>query len=212
MTTDTISAAAPLPLPPAEPTAIELHLSSSTEFSEKGWSRKVKATGGTFNDVRGYAKGRIVTVPNTPEGRALATALLRAFPVGDYFPKDDPRRAQKKTCVILRGVPQHGRDLFYIRGDELQIVTVDDLINRWRDGYAKWWQNEGQQAERARMQARAEQEAEIRRNAPQALEDTLRRALDSYCVATGASKEDGLKDMVMVIGRLHYLQTAEKSS
>jgi hypothetical protein len=71
------------------PKSVELHLSPSPEFSR--YSKKVKALGGRYNQCRGNAHRRFVTLPWTDEGRTLANELVFEF------------RTSPKTTLIVRG-------------------------------------------------------------------------------------------------------------
>jgi hypothetical protein len=71
------------------PKSVELHLSPSPEFSR--YSKKVKALGGRYNQCRGNAHRRFVTLPWTDEGRTLANELVFEFRTGP------------KTTLIVRG-------------------------------------------------------------------------------------------------------------
>jgi hypothetical protein len=58
----------------------ELHLSGNTDFTAKGWSKKVKALGGKYNRVSPSAcRERFVTLPNNDAGYALAEQLIQNF-------------------------------------------------------------------------------------------------------------------------------------
>jgi len=70
----------------------EIHIGSCSDFTRKGYGRKVKAVGGRFSTCRGYCDKRYVHIPDTPEGRKVADAVIKAFPAG------------AKTTIISRGV------------------------------------------------------------------------------------------------------------
>jgi hypothetical protein len=71
------------------PDSWELHLSPNTEFTSKGWGKKVKAAGGSFSTARGSVSNRFVHLPNTDAGYSLADQLIKTFGSG-------------KVCVIAR--------------------------------------------------------------------------------------------------------------
>ena len=75
------------------PKSIELHLGTSPEFSR--YSKKVKALGGRYNECRGNAYRRFVTLPWTEEGRELANKLVAEFGTGSL--------QSGKTTLIVRG-------------------------------------------------------------------------------------------------------------
>jgi len=70
----------------------EIHCDASSDFTKKGFGRKVKAVGGHFSKCRGYCDKRFVHIPDTPEGREVADAVIAAFP------------HYGKTTIISRGV------------------------------------------------------------------------------------------------------------
>lgn len=76
------------------PKSVELQLSPSPEFSR--YSKKVKALGGRYNECRGNAYRRFVTLPWTEEGRELANKLAAEFGTGSHL--------CGKTTLIVRGV------------------------------------------------------------------------------------------------------------
>lgn len=75
------------------PKSVELQLSPSPEFSR--YSKKVKALGGRYNECRGNAYRRFVTLPWTDEGRELANKLVAEFGTGSL--------SCGKTTLIVRG-------------------------------------------------------------------------------------------------------------
>lgn len=120
--------------------AWELHLRPSPEFTKKGYGRKVRALGGRWNECRGYAYKRFVTLPDTPAGRALADILIAEF---------GPRNG-KGTTVISRGVIQavyeHRTD--YGHWSNMAWVEVQ---------YVKPQDGEGVAAARAKCEKAAQQ-------------------------------------------------------
>lgn len=75
----------------------EIHCNASPDFTRK-YGRKVKAVGGTYSVCRGYSEKRYVKIPNTPEGRKVADAVIREF--GRYHGS-----GRKNSCVVIsRGV------------------------------------------------------------------------------------------------------------
>lgn len=64
------------------PPMVEIQISCDSDFSRKGFSRKVKALGGDFTECRGGTVERYVTLPATPAGLALADELHRTFTPG----------------------------------------------------------------------------------------------------------------------------------
>jgi hypothetical protein len=76
-----------------QPTEVELHLGTSSDFSR--YSKRVKALGGRYSDCRGNASKRYVTLPWSDEGRALANKLFEEFVWC------------QKTTLIVRGVDSY---------------------------------------------------------------------------------------------------------
>lgn len=74
------------------PQSVELHLSTSPEFSR--YSKKVKALGGRYSHCRGDVSRRFVTLPWTEEGRELANTLVAQFGTGSVI--------CGKTTLIVR--------------------------------------------------------------------------------------------------------------
>lgn len=70
------------------PSTVELTISSSVDFTEQGWSRKVEAVGGTWARVRSvYDLDRSVSLP-WPAARALIAEIAERF---------------QARCLIFRG-------------------------------------------------------------------------------------------------------------
>lgn len=63
-----------MPIPSA-PAAFELHIGSNPKFTAR-FGRKVKKLGGKYSACRGHSSTRFVTIPNTPDGCALADQIL----------------------------------------------------------------------------------------------------------------------------------------
>jgi hypothetical protein len=79
------------------PGEFELHLNNDPALPKK-YGRKVRGIGGSYTSARGYEDTRIVRLPNTSEGRAMANVLAKAF----FRPSTG---SSKTGTIIMREVP-----------------------------------------------------------------------------------------------------------
>jgi hypothetical protein len=94
------------------PTSVEMHLSGSSDFTRKGWGKKVKAAGGRYSECRGDATERYVTVPLIEED--LIGDLLCLFP------------SWKKTTIVFRGIATWRPNAWVVVHDIPNIAAVAD--------------------------------------------------------------------------------------
>lgn len=79
----------------ADPTVFEIHVTKWVENFTRKFGRKIKRTGGSYSECRGHTSTRFVKIPNTPEGREVADAVIAA---------DRAAYTDKRTTVVLRGI------------------------------------------------------------------------------------------------------------
>lgn len=167
-------------IPDARPTDIELHIGTSTEFTERAWSRRVRALGGSYTKVLGYSECRIVTVPNTPEGREMADKLIRRF-------------RYSGTCVILRGITVSGfatapNIVYTLKPGQ----TVADCFFTHELRFATWWKMEGEAAARREVVREKIRERVRREEAPGRLSLEVAAAI-ARAVTSGMDERDARK-------------------
>lgn len=148
-----------------------LHLNSSSEFTERGLGRQLRALGGTAHPCRGYQTVRFAIVPNTPEGRAWAANAIALF--GGYkgtFVMVNPTggsngAVSRSTTVAKTAVPSHAAH------------DLDALFARFEAAERAWWETTGRKrAEAVRARKVAEAPADVTR--------FIREALALGCSAT----------------------------
>lgn len=89
---------------------IEMHIAPTSDFTTKGWAKKVKAVGGTYSQARGYADRRFVTLPTTPEGLKLMGELHKAFHLQGRNTPWVAQPSRGPAWVAVQYVPQGAAD------------------------------------------------------------------------------------------------------
>lgn len=161
-------------LRPYMPGSVELHLSTSTEFTQRGWHKRVEKLGGTWSDVRGHAMKRFVELPLSSsrwdDVVEMVDQLLAAFP---YSPK-------LGTVLLFRGLHVSASrtgapDQFNVTPSDVATPRVlERFCARYIDALlAPAGQKYIRERERAAwVEARDKREAPLRRLV-RALRDTL---------------------------------------
>ena len=107
----------------------EIHCKPDAAFTRK-YGRKVKAVGGSYGDCRGYAETRYVVIPDSPEGRKVADAVIRddkenrVLPVAGLTGLVD-EATERIVCVHDRGFswPIGMRGDFAVRYFVRRVIT-----------------------------------------------------------------------------------------
>lgn len=163
-------------LRPYMPHSVELHLSPSTEFTQRGWHKRVEKLGGTWSDVRGHAMKRFVELPLSSsrwdDVVEMVDQLLAAFP---YSPK-------LGTVIIFRGLHVSASrtgapDQFNLTPSDVTPRVLEQLCARYINALlAPAGQKYIRERERAAwVEARDKREAPLRR-----VVNALREALAAY--------------------------------
>lgn len=166
--------------------SIRIDLSADSDFTKKGWGRRVNALpGGRFSEARGSASYRFVNLPPTPEGLALACELVARF---GYY--------KRTTCVIEYRISMDSEDwggfracapmhVFEIKSSNgkgsyeawdaaLQLAAV---LERHEAMAQRWWREEGAPAAEKKRERDAAEKRRWAAAAPKAVADQIRSAL-----------------------------------
>jgi hypothetical protein len=84
------------------PRNVEIHIDRGVETFSKKYAKKVKKAGGYYRACRSpFDSKRIVVLPMTDEGKALANELLEAYPL-PHYPVVRQKERHYQNVVIFR--------------------------------------------------------------------------------------------------------------
>lgn len=129
-------------------TSVELHIGADSDFTRKGWGRKVAEAGGHYSEARGASSERFVHLP-WPAGRALADRIAVEFraraiifrgaingPLDSVVyssqrPKDWPMRMGAAEAVYLTEIARAKAKGDLIQVEQDPALRADELV--WRE-------------------------------------------------------------------------------
>jgi hypothetical protein len=114
-----------------KPTEIRLDLSPDPTFTRR-FGKRVKALGGSYDHVRGYANRRHVHMPfETSEQRDLVDAMLQTYPMGGW---------RKKGTTVVFGCAQRTYPQSWMKVFEVPLNSTEPLKDAARS-FCKTYDN-----------------------------------------------------------------------
>jgi hypothetical protein len=160
---------------------LRVDIGSNSDFTSKGFGKRLRAMGGNYSLCRGYDSTRFLDVPNTPEGLDFAADAIRAFGHGLLLNRKEGTRIVLKPVTEGFGNRSSNMCVHYVREKDEPRARLDAILASFDRLCRQWWHEEGRAAAQRNAEFETQCKAERRAAMPGLIANMVQQALDLGC-------------------------------